>query len=75
MKKVRLRTLMAGPEGCHPSGSVISLEDAQADELVSAGYAEYVEEPKPSQDVIEVAVVEAPEKAILPRRKARRLKR
>jgi hypothetical protein len=43
--KVRLKTLMAGPEGVFPPGSVIDLDASEADALIAAGYAERLERP------------------------------
>ena len=37
---IKLKTLMAGPGGVYPSGSVISVENG--DELIKGGYAEMV---------------------------------
>jgi hypothetical protein len=43
--KVRLKTLMAGPEGVFHSGSVIDLPKEEAEALISKGYAEPFDQP------------------------------
>ena len=43
--KIRLITLMAGPEGVFPPGSVIDPPREEAEALISAGYAERLEHP------------------------------
>lgn len=42
--KVKLRTLMAGPDGCHHPGDIIEVTAAQAEDLISNGYGEPVKE-------------------------------
>lgn len=42
MRRVRLKTLMAGPLGIHQPGTIIDSADAAA--LIAGGYAEAVEQ-------------------------------
>jgi hypothetical protein len=58
--KVRLKTLMAGPDGMFQPGSVIDLEGNEAQSLVSAGYAEPIERP------VETAAFEPGNRAVRP---------
>jgi hypothetical protein len=58
--KVRLKTLMAGPEGVFGPGSVIDLDTDQAEALVSAGYAERLERR------VETAALEPGTRAVKP---------
>jgi hypothetical protein len=55
--KVRLKTLMVGPEGVFTPGSVIDPPREEAEALISAGYAERLERPLETAGV-EVAAVE-----------------
>ncbi len=43
--RIRLKTLMAGPEGVFQAGSVIDIDSDEASALLSAGYAEPLEHP------------------------------
>jgi hypothetical protein len=58
--KVKLKTLMAGPEGVFQPGSVIDIDMDEADSLVAAGYAEPVDRP------VEIASFEPGNQAIRP---------
>jgi hypothetical protein len=58
--KVRLKTLMAGPEGVFPPSSIIDLEVDEAAALVSGGYAEPLERP------VETAAIEPGTRAVKP---------
>jgi hypothetical protein len=58
--KVRLKTLMAGPDGVFGPGSVIDLDSDQAEALVTAGYAERLEHP------VETAALEPGTRAVKP---------
>jgi len=71
MKKVKLLTTMAGPEGCFVPGQVIDVDEKKAKELISGGYAEAVEEKTVKPAEAEAAAIEPPEKAVKkpPRRK------
>lgn len=46
MKRVKMRTLSAGPDGVFPAGSIKEVSDEQAKQLIRAGYAEGIKEPK-----------------------------
>ena len=70
--KIRMLTLSAGPEGVRSAGSVYEVGPKEGDELVRLGYAELVEDDKPpSVPIVESAVIEQPEMAVLPRAKGR----
>jgi hypothetical protein len=43
--RVRLKTLMAGPEGVFPIGSVIDAGDEEAAALIAGGFAERYDRP------------------------------
>jgi hypothetical protein len=43
---VKMITRMAGPGGINPPGSVITIDDNRATELISGGYAVALDEPK-----------------------------
>jgi hypothetical protein len=58
--RVRLKALMAGPEGVFQPGSVVDLHIDEAEALVSAGYAEPVERP------VETAAFEPGNRAVRP---------
>jgi len=58
--KVRLKTLMAGPEGVFQPGSVIDIDPDKAGALISAGYAEHLERP------VETAAFEPGNHAVRP---------
>lgn len=62
MARIKLFTIFAGPSGIAHPGQIISVSDEAADELVSGGYAELVDE----QPVRESAQLKTPEKAVLP---------
>ena len=64
--KVKLKTLMAGPEGVFQSGSVIDLDIDEADSLIAAGYAEPLERP------VETAAFEPENQAVRPTPRPRR---
>jgi len=55
--KVRLKTLMAGPDGIFQAGSVIDRPSEEAEALIAAGYAERLSE---------TAAVEAGTRAVRP---------
>lgn len=64
MKQVKLNTLMAGPTSSGSPGDVIEVSDEQAAALLAGKYA----------TLVETAAVEAPEKAVIPAAKRRKLK-
>jgi len=37
--RVKLKTLLAGPKGCHQPGEEIDVSDTQGNELIAGGYA------------------------------------
>lgn len=43
MKKIKLLTNYASPEKCVSTNQVANFEDAEADQLISLGYAELIE--------------------------------
>lgn len=56
MKQVRLRTILAGPNGVAQPGAVISVSDEEAKQLVNGRYASYVElevKEEPKEEVTE----------------------
>jgi hypothetical protein len=65
--KVRLRERMAGPQGNYAPGQVADVSAETAEELVSGGYAEYVNPPAPAgarSAKVEKAAVQTQEKAV-----------
>ncbi len=65
--KIRLKTLMAGPDGVFQPGSVIDRPNEEAEALISAGYAECLE-PR-----IETATTEPGTRAVKPVPRPRRV--
>jgi hypothetical protein len=65
--KVRLKTLMAGPDGVFGPGSVVDLDIDQAEALVTAGYAERLERP------VETTAVEPGTRAVKPAPRPRKV--
>lgn len=59
--KVKLLTLMAGPDGTYNAGQIIDMTEAQAKELIQGGYAVACEMPVKKAVVIETATVQPPE--------------
>lgn len=57
MVQIRLRTLYSSPNGSFAAGSVIDVPEAEADGLVSGGYAERLHAPSAR----EIAVTRPPE--------------
>jgi hypothetical protein len=45
MQNIRMVTTYAGPNGTCTPGSTVYVDDEEANDLVSGGYAEYVEKP------------------------------
>ena len=74
--KIRLITLMAGPEGVFPPGSVIEVSPEEARALIAGGYAEPVPHlaaaPKVEPSAIETAAVQPGSRAVRPEAKARK---
>lgn len=80
MKKIVMKTLLAGPDGALAPGQEVSMPDERADSLVKGGYAQYagtpvkVEKGKKKNEE-ETATAEAPEdtgRKLVKRRKAGR---
>jgi len=69
--KVRLKTLMAGPEGVFHPGSVVHVTEDEAEAMVSAGYAERLDRPLETAGV-EVAGVEPGSRATRPSARLRK---
>jgi hypothetical protein len=65
--RVRLKTLMAGPQGVFQPGSVIDLRADEAEALVSAGYAE------PLERLPETAAFEPGNRAVRPTPRPRKV--
>lgn len=62
MKQIRLKTNYAHPKkGAHGYGSIITVDEKEAKELIEKGYAEPVESPETT------AAPAAPEAAVAPR--------
>ncbi len=74
--KIRLITLMAGPEGVFPPGSVIEVSPEEARALVAGGYAEPVlrtaAPAKAEPPAVETAAVQPGSRAVRPEAKARK---
>ena len=73
--KIRLITLMAGPEGVFPPGSVIEVSPEEARALIAGGYAEHVPPaalPKVEPSAVETAAVQPGSRAVRPEAKARK---
>jgi hypothetical protein len=68
MKKIKLNTIYAGPNGTGNPGQAITVQDDEATDLVAGRYAEYV---KPEKEVPETASVATPETAAKPKGKGR----
>ena len=53
-----MKTLMAGPQGVFPPGSVVDLDAGEAEAMIAAGYAERIDHP------VETAAVEPGSRAV-----------
>lgn len=67
--RVKMLTTAAGPEGVFPAGQVVDVDEKLAKAFIAGGYAEVVDKP-----IVESAVIEPPEKAVLPAAKRKRVK-
>lgn len=71
-----MKTTAAGPGGTYPQGQTVIVKKELAAAFVHGGYAEYVGEPfsAPVPLIIEpeIATIEPPERAVLPRGKAKK---
>lgn len=73
-RKVKMRTLSAGPKGVWLAGSEYLIDEDDAEALVGGGYASYVDAVSaPSQEAMEIASVEPPERAVRARGRPRKL--
>ncbi len=74
--KIRLKTLMAGPEGVFLPGSVIEVSPEEARALIAGGYAETVPRPAAQQKdeppAVETAAVQPGSRAVRPEPKPRK---
>jgi hypothetical protein len=70
MKRVKMLTLSAGPNGVIPVGQIVEVDDKEAKELVEGGYAEAVEEPNHQEE--EKPADEQPEEEEKPKRGSRK---
>ncbi len=70
MKKIKIRTIMAGPKGVRVPGDIFEVSDAEARRWIKAGYASEVEEepePEPKEEPVpESTSVEPPENTSKP---------
>ena len=68
--QVRMKTMMAGPDGCAASGQIITLSAEEAAQLIAGNYAETVDEADakalPKAAAVEEAIAEAKERAVGP---------
>lgn len=76
MKRVKMKTTMAGPDGCAAPNQEIAVDDAMAEALVKGGYADYVPEkatkplpvpaePEPMIETADIRPVETAETAVV----------
>ncbi len=74
--KIRLITLMAGPAGVFPPGSVLEVSPEEARALIAGGYAEPVPRPAAAPKVeppaVETATIQPGSRAVRPEAKARK---
>ncbi len=74
--KIRLITLMAGPEGVFPPGSVIEVSPEEARALIAGGFAEPVNRPTGSAAAesppVETAAFEPGNRAVKPAARPRK---
>lgn len=76
--RIRIKTIMAGPAGAFPAGSVVTVTDEVGAALVASRQAEAVDDAAPAAppvvrvDAVETAAVEAPENEEFPSRRRRK---
>ena len=74
--KVRLLTLMAGPEGVVHPGAVIEVSPEEAEALITGGFAERVEQsgkPETAEPApVETAAIEPGNRAVRPAARPRK---
>lgn len=64
MAKVKLLTSMASPDGYWPSGDVLDLEPTDAERMVRAGAAEYLQASASTPPAPDEVEIETPEKKL-----------
>ena len=69
--KVRLKTLMAGPDGVFPPGSVIEVSLEESRSLIAGGFGEPVHAPSVTP-AAETATIEPGNRAVRPATRARK---
>ncbi len=69
--KIRLKTLMAGPEGVFPPGSVIEDSAEEAEMLIAGGFAEPLD-AAPVMPEVETAAIEPGGREVKPPARARK---
>jgi hypothetical protein len=78
--KIKLKTQYSGPNGSHAPGSIVDFDQAEAYTMIEGGFAEQVPEPAketpaaepqpaPAPEVVETAVLSAPETTQAPANK------
>jgi hypothetical protein len=74
--KVQLKTLMVGPEGVFPPGSMIEVSPEEARALIAGRFAESVPRaaapPKDELPAVETAAIQPGSRAVRPEAKARK---
>ncbi len=63
--RIKLLTLMAGPQGAYDAGQIVDMPEVQAKELISGGYAVACDMPVKKAMVMETAMVQSPETAMI----------
>lgn len=63
--KLKLLTLMAGPDGTYNAGQIVDMSEAQAKELIDRGYAVACEMPAKKAVVMETATVQPQENTMV----------
>ena len=60
MKKVKMKTILASPDGTANIGEIITVDDKFADDLINSNSAELIEEIKEEieEEIVEEEVVE-----------------
>ena len=65
MPTIRMKTASAGPTGNRSAGQEYEVTQAEGDDLVRGGFAEWVELPRAKPGDVEVATRPEPENAAL----------
>ena len=70
--RIRMKTLAAGPLATYRPGEVADVDAATAQAFIDGGYAEAVEQVQAVRESVqETAMLQAPERAVMPKAKAR----